>query len=82
MNYKKTKCKITKSSTLYIFSDGVYELEKSDGSMWRFEEFTEFMSKANKDGQSRLDLLYHYAKQIGESSNLEDDFTILEVVFG
>ena len=82
VNYKKTKCKITKSSTLYIFSDGVYELEKSDGSMWRFEEFTEFMSKANKDGQSRLDLLYHYAKQIGESSNFEDDFTILEVVFG
>ncbi|CAB1063953.1 Serine phosphatase RsbU, regulator of sigma subunit [Olavius sp. associated proteobacterium Delta 1] len=79
---EKSECKIDKPSRLYIFSDGVYEVERSDGSMWRFQEFVEFMHKAENSGQSRLDHLYRHAKKIGNSSNLEDDFTIVEVAFG
>ena len=79
---EKSECKIGEPSRLYIFSDGVYEVEKSDGSMWRFKEFAEFMHKAENSGQSRLDHLYRHAKKIGKSSNFEDDFTIVEVAFG
>ena len=76
------KCLVGKQNTLYIFSDGVYEVEKSDGSMWRFQEFADFMSNVKRDGQSILDRLYHYAKNLGNSENFEDDFTIVEVAFG
>ena len=79
---EKSECKIGEPSRLYIFSDGVYEIEKSDGSMWRFQEFAEFMHKAEIGDQSRLDHLYRHAKKIGNSSNFEDDFTIVEVAFG
>jgi sigma-B regulation protein RsbU (phosphoserine phosphatase) len=79
---EKSKCKIDGPSRLYIFSDGVYEVEKSDGSMWRFQEFAEFMNKAENGDRSRLDHLYRHAKKIGNSSNFEDDFTIVEVAFG
>lgn len=65
VNYKKNDYQISENSILYIFSDGVYEFEKPDGSMWKFEEFAEFMSEAKKDGQSRLDRLYRYAKKMG-----------------
>jgi sigma-B regulation protein RsbU (phosphoserine phosphatase) len=80
--YQKKECRVGERNTLYIFSDGVYEVEKSDGTMWRFQEFTDFMSNVKTDGQSILDRLYNYAKNLGDSENFEDDFTIVEVAFG
>ncbi len=79
--YKKKDCLVDERNTLYIFSDGVYEVEKSDGSMWRFQEFTDFINKAKTNGHSILDSLFSYAKKIGNSEKLEDDFTIVEVAF-
>ncbi len=79
--YRKKECLVGERNTLYIFSDGVYEVEKSDGSMWRFQEFTDFMSRVKANGLSILDHLYDYSKKIGNSESLEDDFTIVEVAF-
>ena len=80
--YVKDKCTVPESNTLYIFSDGVYEVEKADGSTWRFGEFVNFIKKVKADSQSVLDLLYEYVRRIGKSNSFEDDFTIVEVVFG
>jgi hypothetical protein len=60
----------------------VYEVKKSDGSMWRFDEFADFMNNVKAGGHSILDRLYSYAKNLGHSENFEDDFTIVEVAFG
>jgi sigma-B regulation protein RsbU (phosphoserine phosphatase) len=81
VTYKKSKHQLGEQNTLYIFSDGVYEVEKSDGSMWHFDEFTEFMNKLRAGTQSRLDRLYQHAEKINHQENFEDDFTILEVAF-
>jgi sigma-B regulation protein RsbU (phosphoserine phosphatase) len=72
---------VGESNKLYIFSDGVYEVEKSDGLMWRFQEFADFMAETKTGDQSILDRLYVYAKNLGNLENFEDDFTIVEVVF-
>ena len=80
--FQKKECLVGERNTLYIFSDGVYEVEKSDGSMWQFQEFADFMSNVKADGQSILDRLYNHAKSLGNSENFEDDFTIVEVAFG
>ena len=80
--YERKDCLVGEHNTLYIFSDGVYEVEKSDGSMWRFQEFSDFMNKVKTDGQSILDRLFNYAIKIGNSEKFEDDFTIVEVAFG
>ena len=79
--YEKRECLIGEHDRLYIFSDGVYEIEKSDGSMWRFEEFAEFMNEVKAEGQSILDHLHRYAGNLRQSDNFEDDFTIVEVSF-
>ena len=80
--YQKKECLIGERNTLYIFSDGVYEIKKSDGSMWRFDEFANFMNSFKTGGQSTLDRLYNYVKKLGNSDIFEDDFTIVEVAFG
>ncbi len=79
--YKKDKHLLGEQTTLYIFSDGVYELEKSDGSMWQFDEFADFMNTIESAGPSRLDHLYRHAENISNQDTLEDDFTIMEVAF-
>ena len=79
--YRTERCSVGDGSTLYVFSDGVYEVEKQDGSMWRFQEFTDYMQKIRTDGHDILDRLYGYVKELGNSETLEDDFTILEVAF-
>ncbi len=80
--YQKKECLIGERNTLYIFSDGVYEVKKSDGSMWRFDEFANFLNSVKTGGQSILDRLSNYAKKLGNSETFEDDFTIVEVAFG
>jgi sigma-B regulation protein RsbU (phosphoserine phosphatase) len=79
--YVKEKCQIPEGNTLYIFSDGVYEVEKPDGTNWHFNEFVNFIKKVKTDGQVVMDRLYEYVKRKGKSGNIEDDFTIVEVVF-
>ena len=79
--YEKKECLVDENDRSYIFSDGVYEVEKSDGSMWRFEEFTEFMNGVKAEGQSILDQLHRNACDLNQSDSFEDDFTIVEVSF-
>ena len=81
VNYEKSKHLVEEQTKLYIFSDGVYEIEKSDGSMWQFDEFADFMNKIKTEGHSILDDVFSYAKKIGTSEKFEDDFTIIEVAF-
>ncbi len=82
VTYKKNRLIVAEKTTLYVFSDGVYEVNKSDGSMWRFKDFSDFMDNIKGEGQSRIDSLYQHVKNIGNLKNLEDDFTIVEVAFG
>ena len=79
--YVKEKCQIPEGNTLYIFSDEVYEVEKADGTNWHFNEFVNYLKKVKTDGQAVMDRLYDHVRHKGKSDNLEDDFTIVEVVF-
>ena len=79
--FKTGKCLVGEGSMLYIYSDGVYEVEKPDGSMWRFHEFTDYLKKVRSEDGAVLDRLYDHVRGLGNSETLEDDFTILEVAF-
>jgi sigma-B regulation protein RsbU (phosphoserine phosphatase) len=79
--YTAKRCSVGERSTLYIFSDGVYEVQKTDGSMWRFHEFKDYLQQVRTETGSVLDSLYEHVKELGNSDALEDDFTILEVAF-
>ena len=81
ITYMKNVHILKEIGTLYIFSDGVYEVEKEDGSMWQLSEFISFMENKNQTGRGKLDDLYLYVKSINIKDSFEDDFTILAVTF-
>ncbi len=65
---------------LLIFSDGVFEIEKTDGENWSFDEFVDFMATLPPDVNSMDHLLAH-SRQLHGSATLADDFSMLELVF-
>ncbi len=68
---------------LCIYSDGVYEIERIDKSMWPFNEFIEFMKKGPHDAQndSKMDRLIAYDREIQGREDFIDDCSIVELKF-
>lgn len=77
-------CLISKHDRLYIFSDGVYEIENDDGLLWGFDAFVDTLKlKQEKEEppSNVLNIIFQSAKQFCGQDTLEDDFSILEIEF-
>ena len=68
-------------SKLLLFSDGAYEIERSDGSMWPFSEFLEFMKRPATPGSSSMDALMSHVRSLSGKTEFADDFSIVEFRF-
>ena len=64
-------------SRLYLFSDGVYELARRDGTTVQLEEFVAELSVPAT--QSKLDDVLKWADGIRGGAGFEDDISILEI---
>jgi len=65
---------------LYLFSDGVFEIDQPGGEMWKFESFLDFVS-AGIEGGSIMDRLLAHVQQLHGSERLSDDFSMVEIAF-
>jgi phosphoserine phosphatase RsbU/P len=63
---------------LYLFSDGVFEIERPDGKMWTYDEFVPYLAGLADDP---LDRLLAHARGLHGSDTLADDFSIVQVCF-
>ena len=68
---------------LCIYSDGVYEIERVDKSIWPFNEFVEFMKQGPHDavGNSKMDRLIAHDREIQGRDDFVDDCSIVELKF-
>ena len=81
VDYQMKIQEIQRPSRLYVFSDGVYDITKVDGSIWGLNEFLEFSFQSFNVAQSNLDCLLSYAQELAQKEKFDDDFTILEIAF-
>ena len=65
-------------SRLYVFSDGVYELARVDGTTVQLEEFVAELGKP--EGFSKLDEIMVWAGSVRDGAGFDDDVSILELV--
>jgi sigma-B regulation protein RsbU (phosphoserine phosphatase) len=72
---------IRRPSRLYVFSDGVYDITKTDGSIWGFKDFLEFNARSFKLHEANLDCLLAHAQELAQAEVFDDDFTIMEITF-
>ena len=64
---------------LLIYSDGVFEIERPDGTMWQFPEFVEYVSGLLPKDESVIEPLLARVREIRGGDLLADDFSLLEV---
>lgn len=79
MNYSVARFSVASGSSLYLFSDGIYELARSDGSTVQLEEFVEELARPAQ--VSKLDEVMNWATGIRGPAGFEDDLSILELRF-
>jgi serine phosphatase RsbU (regulator of sigma subunit)/TPR repeat protein len=80
-NYKSHSLEINKPSRIYIYSDGVFEIEKKGGGFWPVDEMYEFLKRASLlTNGSDISSLYDYVREISGKEVLDDDFSILELI--
>ncbi|MGD0224803.1 MAG: SpoIIE family protein phosphatase [Terriglobia bacterium] len=68
-------------SRLYLFSDGVYEVDSPDGSMWTLEGLQGFLQSSAAVSGQEIDALWKKLQEMHGSDVLEDDFSLLRVDF-
>jgi phosphoserine phosphatase RsbU/P len=67
---------------LILYSDGVYEIERIDKTMWPFNDFVEFMRQGPHDANgSKMDRLIAYDREIQGREEFIDDCSIVELQF-
>ncbi|WOO43257.1 fused response regulator/phosphatase [Rubellicoccus peritrichatus] len=67
---------------LYVFSDGVYEVDYKDGSgMMTEEEFSRQLHAAPDAGKSKMDSMVDWVREAQGRDAFEDDFSLMEVKF-
>lgn len=78
--YTDATCKVDKSSHLYIFSDGVYEIHQPDGNIWGLDEFVQLLTQSTQvSAGETLDHVVDYVKILNAKPIFDDDFSLLEV---
>ncbi|MGD1875770.1 MAG: PP2C family protein-serine/threonine phosphatase [Mastigocoleus sp.] len=72
---------IEKSSILYIFSDGAYEITDAQDSVWGLDSLIKMIAGSKHSKETKLDYIIDYLVKLNSQKNFEDDLSILQVCF-
>ncbi|MEG4224551.1 SpoIIE family protein phosphatase [Microcoleus sp. N9_B2] len=80
--YVDNCCDVEDLSTLYIFSDGVYEIHQPDGNIWGLDPFIDLLAAYNSASADQLELVLNYIQKLNAKAVFDDDWSLLKVNFG
>jgi sigma-B regulation protein RsbU (phosphoserine phosphatase) len=75
LKYPSVRIKIPSPADLYLFSDGVYEIARSDGSWQSWEEFSRLLEK----DRPPVETIVSRMREMHGVEEFEDDFSLLKV---
>jgi sigma-B regulation protein RsbU (phosphoserine phosphatase) len=83
LEYQSGTAELDAFTKLYLYSDGAYEIERIDKTMWPFDEFVTFMKQGPHDADtgSMMDRLIAHDRAIQGRDEFVDDFSIVEFRF-
>ncbi len=80
IDYTTEICTPHANSKIFLYSDGVFEVSRPDGSMWSFEAFEELMAQPSEPDLSDMDRLMRFIREFSGKDGFNDDFSILELL--
>jgi sigma-B regulation protein RsbU (phosphoserine phosphatase) len=83
MEYESASTTLDAFAKIYILSDGAYEIEKADSTMWPFSEFLAYMGKGPHEAAatSKMDQLIAHDRELMGKDEFADDLSIVELIF-
>ncbi|WP_165252415.1 SpoIIE family protein phosphatase [Paludisphaera soli] len=83
MEYASADAILGPFAKVYLFSDGAYEIERADGTLWPFGEFIEYMGRGPFDDPAapKMDDLVAHARALMGRDDFADDLSMVELTF-
>lgn len=80
--YPTTILSVAAPGELCIFSDGVFDVRRPEGSRWSFDEFVNYLASGAAGDPPDLDAVHRHVVAVSGGGPLADDFSILRVSTG
>ncbi len=80
LGYVSDRCRINDHSTLYLFSDGIYDIPHSSNQTWGLEALIQLLETCAQDDMSLATLLNHIQSRCAQEV-FEDDLSLVQVRF-
>lgn len=81
VTYQQETHAVAPDSTLYLFSDGVYEITTADGKRWQFEQFSQLIQMYHQKRLRSLNKIFTEITRIQGQPTLEDDYSLIQADF-
>jgi len=81
IEYDNGQTTIPARGSLYLFSDGVFEVVTTDGTRWALSDFESVLLEPRLPGVSESERLYQRVKSATGPGPLEDDFSLMVLTF-
>ena len=81
ISFETAILEVAENSTLYIFSDGAYELLQPGGQIWGFDSFVNLLLTHNQTNNNHINQLLPEIINISGNENFDDDLSLLRVNF-
>ena len=79
--FENAVCQVERFNRLYVYSDGVYEIKRVNGSMLTLKEFIDLLTKTPRKEGFELDYLVQFTQNIQGKTLFVDDFSLLQIIF-
>ena len=79
--YETAKTMVAPGSRLYLFSDGVYEIDRPDDTMMTHDEFSMILKDPVESGHSKLEAIVAEVRRQQGKNDFVDDFSLTEFTF-
>ncbi len=79
--YSGSSVNVAPGAVLYIFSDGVYEVDPPEGAMWTLDELGDYLLANRTEQGEDIDRLYRKMQAYHGQDILEDDFSMMAIQF-
>ncbi len=81
VEYDEASFEIQGPASLYLFSDGIYEICQADGEMWGLEQFAEELKIYQQLPARNPDWIIRRVQEINSHAYFDDDVSLVQIDF-
>ena len=81
VTYEVQQTTIPAGSSLYLFSDGAFEIETKEDQRWTMADFLPLLLQPSRPGVAEAERVYQLVRDAARPGPLDDDFSLMVVSF-